>query len=64
MGEEYMYTEMEQEINLASLHDDAAREELRVKAEMAKMREFASMPKDGSSARFTLRTSCATLTSR
>ena len=46
MGEEYMYTEMEQEINLASLHDDAAREELRVKAEMAKMREFASMPKD------------------
>ena len=47
MGEQYMYDEMQQEMDLACLYDESLVEEARLRTEMAAMRAFAAMPKDG-----------------
>jgi hypothetical protein len=47
MGEQHMYEEMQRELELASLSEAAAEDEKRIEAEMASMRGYAAMPKNG-----------------
>ena len=46
MGEQYMYDEMEREMDLAILDDNTEEAEAQLRAEMAAMQAFAMKPKD------------------